>query len=50
MTSREEAEPIPPIEPLTKKKISHLGGFIAGGVAACGAVTVTNPIELIKTR
>lgn len=33
-----------------KKTISNLGGFIAGGVAACGAVTVTNPIELIKTR
>lgn len=32
------------------KTISTLGGFIAGGVAACGAVTVTNPIELIKTR
>lgn len=33
-----------------KKKISTVGGFIAGGIAACGAVTVTNPIELIKTR
>lgn len=32
------------------KTISNAGGFIAGGVAACGAVTVTNPIELIKTR
>lgn len=31
-------------------KVSTLGGFIAGGVAACGAVTFTNPIELIKTR
>lgn len=39
----------------TKKKslaqeVSTLGGFIAGGIAACGAVTFTNPIELIKTR
>lgn len=30
--------------------LSHFGGFIAGGIAACGAVTVTNPIEVIKTR
>lgn len=30
--------------------ISTLGGFVAGGLAACGAVTFTNPIELIKTR
>jgi hypothetical protein len=33
-----------------QKQLSHLGGFVAGGLAACGAVTVTNPIELIKTR
>lgn len=32
------------------QKISLLGGFVAGGIAACGAVTFTNPIELIKTR
>lgn len=32
------------------KTISTAGGFIAGGIAACGAVTVTNPIELVKTR
>lgn len=30
--------------------VSTIGGFIAGGIAACGAVTFTNPIELIKTR
>lgn len=30
--------------------VSPVGGFIAGGIAACGAVTVTNPIELVKTR
>lgn len=30
--------------------VSTVGGFIAGGLAACGAVTFTNPIELIKTR
>lgn len=30
--------------------ISTFGGFIAGGLAACGAVTFTNPIELVKTR
>ncbi|GMM30724.1 Oac1 protein [Martiniozyma asiatica (nom. inval.)] len=32
------------------QKVSTVGGFIAGGVAACGAVTFTNPIELVKTR
>lgn len=30
--------------------ISTAGGFIAGGLAACGAVTFSNPIELVKTR
>ncbi|CAN6627787.1 mitochondrial oxaloacetate transport protein [Trichomonascus vanleenenianus] len=33
-----------------RKTLSKPGGFLAGGLAACGAVTVTNPIELIKTR
>lgn len=32
------------------QKVSTAGGFVAGAVAACGAVTFTNPIELIKTR
>lgn len=32
------------------EQVSTLGGFIAGALAACGAVTFTNPIELIKTR
>jgi len=32
------------------ENVSTLGGFLAGGLAACGAVTFTNPIELIKTR
>lgn len=32
------------------QRVSVLGGFIAGGIAACGAVTFTNPIELIKIR
>lgn len=32
------------------QKISTAGGFLAGGLAACGAVTFTNPIELVKTR
>lgn len=31
-------------------KLSTLGGLAAASVAACGAVTFTNPIELIKTR
>ncbi|RLV95035.1 Mitochondrial oxaloacetate transport protein [Spathaspora sp. JA1] len=33
-----------------QEKVSTFGGFLAGGIAACGAVTFTNPIELIKTR
>lgn len=32
------------------QEVSTVGGFIAGGIAACGAVTFTNPVELIKTR
>lgn len=32
------------------QQISTFGGFLAGGLAACGAVTFTNPIELVKTR
>lgn len=32
------------------QQVSTFGGFVAGGIAACGAVTFTNPIELIKTR
>ncbi|EGV61586.1 Mitochondrial oxaloacetate carrier protein [Yamadazyma tenuis] len=31
-------------------QVSTAGGFVAGALAACGAVTFTNPIELIKTR
>ncbi|KAF3910790.1 Mitoferrin-2 [Dactylellina cionopaga] len=27
-----------------------IGSFLAGGLAACGAVTVTNPFEVVKTR
>lgn len=44
MSLTENSIQIPP------KKLSTAGGFIAGGLAACGAVTATNPIELIKTR
>ncbi|KAK9458790.1 mitochondrial carrier domain-containing protein [Lipomyces oligophaga] len=33
-----------------KKQLSGAGGFAAGALAACGAVTVTNPIEIVKTR
>ncbi|ODV58422.1 Oac1p [Ascoidea rubescens DSM 1968] len=32
------------------QQISLLSGFLAGGLASCGAVTFTNPIELVKTR
>jgi solute carrier family 25, member 34/35 len=31
-------------------QLSPLGGFSAGALAACGAVTVTNPMEVVKTR
>lgn len=30
--------------------VSQLGGCIAGALAGCGAVTFSNPIDLIKTR
>lgn len=32
------------------KGLSTAGGFISGGLAACFAVTVTNPLEVVKTR
>ncbi|GCE99419.1 mitochondrial oxaloacetate carrier protein [Zygosaccharomyces mellis] len=32
------------------QKVTKFGSFVAGGLAACVAVTVTNPIELVKTR
>ncbi|KAK9378315.1 mitochondrial carrier domain-containing protein [Kockiozyma suomiensis] len=38
------------VEEAPKKQLSSTGGFIAGALAACGAVTVTNPIEIVKTR
>lgn len=39
-----------PIEKTPSQKISKFGSFLAGGLAACFAVTVTNPIEVVKTR
>jgi solute carrier family 25 protein 34/35 len=27
-----------------------IGAFVAGGIAACGAVTATNPFETVKIR
>lgn len=32
------------------QKVTKFGSFVAGGLAACFAVTATNPIELVKTR
>ncbi|KAI8837434.1 mitochondrial carrier domain-containing protein [Chytriomyces cf. hyalinus JEL632] len=29
---------------------THARGFIVGAIAACGAVTITNPMEVAKTR
>lgn len=39
-----------PQQKSASQNVSTLGGFLAGGFAACGAVTVTNPIEVVKTR
>lgn len=38
------------IEKTAAQKISKVGSFTAGGLAACIAVTATNPIEVIKIR
>lgn len=45
-----EVAAVKPVKKNNAQQISTLGGFISGGIAACGAVTFTNPIELIKTR
>ena len=37
-------------QPALAKRISTTGGFVSGGLAACFAVTVTNPLEVVKTR
>ncbi|CAK9439296.1 uncharacterized protein LODBEIA_P34870 [Lodderomyces beijingensis] len=50
MSFNSQADKKAPVPNNNAQKVSSLGGFIAGGVAACGAVTFTNPIELIKTR
>lgn len=39
-----------PVEKTAAQKISKFGSFVAGGLAACFAVTVTNPIEVVKIR
>ncbi|KAJ3721777.1 mitochondrial carrier [Lentinula raphanica] len=36
--------------PPAKGKLSTIEGFILGGIAACIAVTISNPAEVIKTR
>lgn len=38
------------IEKTAAQKISKFGSFVAGGLAACCAVTVTNPVEVVKIR
>ncbi|CCD27337.1 Oac1p NDAI_0K01460 [Naumovozyma dairenensis CBS 421] len=38
------------LEKTAAQKVSKFGSFTAGGLAACIAVTVTNPIELVKIR
>ncbi|KAJ1679029.1 Mitochondrial oxaloacetate carrier protein [Spiromyces aspiralis] len=35
---------------LTAEQRKTLSGFVAGSIAACGAVTFTNPFEVVKTR
>ncbi|KAH8925105.1 mitochondrial carrier [Atractiella rhizophila] len=44
-----EASAIPPT-PKPKYVLSTAESFIAGGIAACGSVTFTNPFEVAKTR
>ncbi|KAJ3015456.1 UNVERIFIED_CONTAM: Mitochondrial oxaloacetate carrier protein [Siphonaria sp. JEL0065] len=34
----------------TNQFITHLRGFSVGAIAACCAVTITNPMEVVKTR
>ncbi|KIK70643.1 hypothetical protein GYMLUDRAFT_253985 [Collybiopsis luxurians FD-317 M1] len=36
--------------PAAKKPLSTAEGFILGGIAACIAVTISNPAEVVKTR
>lgn len=48
MTAEQRVKETP--KKTSAENVSTVGGFIAGGIAACGAVTFTNPIELIKTR
>lgn len=38
------------IQKSAAQKVSKFGSFTAGGLAACIAVTVTNPIEVVKIR
>ena len=42
--------PTPSTTTTTMASLSTLGGFTAGALAACGAVTITNPMEVVKTR
>jgi hypothetical protein len=35
---------------MSNTPLSPIGGFAAGALAACGAVTATNPMEVVKTR
>ncbi|CAB4257138.1 similar to Saccharomyces cerevisiae YKL120W OAC1 Mitochondrial inner membrane transporter, transports oxaloacetate, sulfate, thiosulfate, and isopropylmalate [Maudiozyma barnettii] len=39
-----------PLKKTAAQKVSKVGSFTAGGMAACLAVTFTNPIEVVKTR
>ncbi|KAI8621415.1 mitochondrial carrier domain-containing protein [Chytriomyces sp. MP71] len=35
---------------LSQQLTVHVRGFAVGAIAACGAVTITNPMEVVKTR
>ncbi|AET38195.1 Oac1p Ecym_2469 [Eremothecium cymbalariae DBVPG len=51
MPSRSEHQSDSPAgERNAAQRISKTGSFIAGGLAACIAVTFTNPVEVAKTR
>lgn len=44
MTTKFQEQKIAP------RGLSTAGGFVSGGLAACFAVTLTNPLEVVKTR
>ncbi|CAB59616.1 mitochondrial carrier, ocaloacetate family anion [Schizosaccharomyces pombe] len=50
MSEKQTIKALPAHNPTQVKKLGPVSGFLSGGLAACGAVTLTNPFEVIKTR